>query len=124
MEKFHQVDFGRCPRAFCHGQAVLPVGQSDVPRTFTVKIFCPSCRDIFHPRLSRHAPIDGAFFGTTFPHMLLQTYPEYMPAATTTKYVPRIFGFKIHSTAHEASLRAKQEAKLYRKQAMVAQQRR
>mmetsp|Transcript_10895 Transcript_10895/g.18244 ORF Transcript_10895/g.18244 Transcript_10895/m.18244 type:complete len:175 (+) Transcript_10895:135-659(+) len=41
VDKFNQVDFGRCPRVFCHGQPVLPVGQSDIPRTNTARIFCP-----------------------------------------------------------------------------------
>ena len=49
-EKFSQVDFGRCPRVFCQGQPVLPVGISDVPRNYCVNTFCPRCRDIFYPK--------------------------------------------------------------------------
>ena len=41
VEKFQHVDFGRCPRVYCQGQPCLPVGQSDIPRQRTVKIFCP-----------------------------------------------------------------------------------
>ena len=52
-EKFRNCDFGRCPRVHCHGQACLPVGQSDQPRTNAVKIFCPRCEDIYYPRSSR-----------------------------------------------------------------------
>eukprot|EP00008_Paramoeba_atlantica_P011822 CAMPEP_0201490760 /NCGR_PEP_ID=MMETSP0151_2-20130828/27315_1 /ASSEMBLY_ACC=CAM_ASM_000257 /TAXON_ID=200890 /ORGANISM="Paramoeba atlantica, Strain 621/1 / CCAP 1560/9" /LENGTH=217 /DNA_ID=CAMNT_0047876831 /DNA_START=63 /DNA_END=716 /DNA_ORIENTATION=+ len=114
LDKYENVEFGRCPRALCQGQPVLPVGQSDIVRTFTVKDFCPKCQDIYHPRLSRHATIDGAFFGTSFPHMFLQTYPEYQPPLCTQSYVPRIFGFRIHPTAHEAALKAKNEMKLQR----------
>lgn len=40
--------------------------------------------------------IDGAFFGTTFPHLYLQTFSELMPQPRTTTYVPRVFGFKVH----------------------------
>ena len=35
LDKFKHIHFGRCPRVYCQGQAVLPVGQSDIPRTHT-----------------------------------------------------------------------------------------
>jgi casein kinase II subunit beta len=50
LEKCKNVDFGRCPRVYCSGQSCLPMGQSDVPRTSTVKIYCPKCEDIYYPR--------------------------------------------------------------------------
>ena len=43
LDKYKNTHFGRCPRAFCQGQPVLPVGQSDVPRMHTSKVFCPKC---------------------------------------------------------------------------------
>jgi len=89
LEKFHKADFGRCPRVFCHGQNVLPVGQSDIPRVNTAKVFCPRCRDLYFPKYSRHANVDGAYFGTTFPHLLMQTYPELVVPRPTQAYVPR-----------------------------------
>ncbi|GMI37569.1 hypothetical protein TeGR_g5960, partial [Tetraparma gracilis] len=49
-EKYRQADFGRCPRVFCQGQSVLPVGLSDLPRNYTVNVFCPRCHDIFYPK--------------------------------------------------------------------------
>jgi Casein kinase II regulatory subunit len=45
--------------------------------------------------------VDGAYFGTTFPHLLLMTYPSLRPARTTESYTPRIFGFKLHASALE-----------------------
>ena len=42
---------------------------------------------------------DGAYFGTTFPHLLLMTYPSLRPPQVTDPYVPRVFGFKLHPTA-------------------------
>lgn len=50
LEKYKNAEFGRCPRVYCCGQPCLPVGQSDVPRQSTVKIYCPKCEDIFTPR--------------------------------------------------------------------------
>jgi len=99
MEKYTTADFGRCPRVFCQGQQVVPVGQSDLPHTNTVKLFCPKCLDLYYPKFNRHCSIDGAFFGTSFPHILLATYPELLPPRPTQSYVPRIYGFKIHKSS-------------------------
>ena len=35
VDKFQNVNFGRCPRVYCVGQPVLPVGRSDLPRNYT-----------------------------------------------------------------------------------------
>ena len=140
LDKYKNTHFGRCPRAFCQGQPVLPVGQarllpapqqptcpsplspdararnknrlipprwpsrvaqSDVPRMHTSKVFCPKCSDIYYPRSQRQANVDGAYFGTTFSHLFLQTYWDLVPPAPTMTYTPRIFGFKIHRTAKQ-----------------------
>lgn len=43
------------------------------------------------------ADIDGSYIGTTFPHLFLMTFPSAIPPPTTMLYVPRVFGFRIHS---------------------------
>ncbi|KAK9121108.1 hypothetical protein Syun_018725 [Stephania yunnanensis] len=96
LEKYKNYDFGRCPRVYCCGQPCLPVGQSDIPRSSTVKIYCPKCEDIYYPRSKYQGNIDGAYFGTTFPHLFLMTYGQYKPQKPSQSYIPRIFGFKIH----------------------------
>ncbi|RNF15861.1 putative dynein heavy chain [Trypanosoma conorhini] len=97
-EKFAEGEFGRCPRVFCGGQAVLPVGQSDVVRESSVKLYCPKCQDIYYPRSSRHRTLDGAFWGTTFPHLFLMHLRDSGKVITKPKqhYVPRIYGFRLH----------------------------
>ncbi|XP_030965353.1 putative casein kinase II subunit beta-4 isoform X3 [Quercus robur] len=95
LEKYKNYDFGRCPRVYCCGQPCLPVGQSDIPRSSTVKIYCPKCEDIYYPR-SKYQDIDGAYFGTTFPHLFLMTYGHLKPQKASQSYVPRVFGFKMH----------------------------
>lgn len=40
--------------------------------------------------------IDGAYFGTTFPHLFLMTYGQLKPQKPSQNYVPRVFGFKLH----------------------------
>jgi hypothetical protein len=74
-EKYRTASFGRCPHVFCQGQPVLPVGLSDLPRNYTVNVFCPRCHGLFFPKSTRQANIDGAYFGTTFPHLYLMTHP-------------------------------------------------
>ncbi|ETV99919.1 hypothetical protein, variant [Aphanomyces invadans] len=98
LEKYQNVDFGRCHRVYCQGQPVLPVGQSDIPRHTTVNIFCPRCRDIFFPK-SQRQDTDGAYFGTTFPHLFLMTHLALVPSPPAQVYVPRVFGYKVHKAS-------------------------
>ncbi|XP_026377097.1 casein kinase II subunit beta-3-like [Papaver somniferum] len=95
-EKYKRVEFGRCARVSCSGQPCLPVGTSDIPRGGSVKIYCPKCEDIYFPRCKYQSNMDGAYIGTTFPHLFLMTYPSAKPAKPVQTYVPRIFGFKVH----------------------------
>ncbi|GMH53872.1 hypothetical protein TL16_g01551, partial [Triparma laevis f. inornata] len=94
-EKYKMAAFGRCPRVFCQGQPVLPCGLSDLPRNYTVNVFCPKCHDLFYPKSTRQSNIDGAYFGTTFPHLYLMAHPETIPTSSSVKYVPKVYGFKI-----------------------------
>ncbi|CAM8906554.1 unnamed protein product [Rhodiola kirilowii] len=93
LEKYKSYDFGRCHRVYCAGQPCLPVGQIDIPRSSTVKVYCPKCEDVYYPR-SKYQDVDGAYFGTTFPHLFLMTYPHLKPQKPSQSYIPRIFGFK------------------------------
>ena len=79
VAKYMCCDFGRCPRVFCHSHPLLPVGLVDVPFEKSVKLYCGRCEDIYTPRASRHSSIDGAHFGTTFPHLFYLVYPSLMP---------------------------------------------
>jgi casein kinase II subunit beta len=98
-EKYKEATFGRCPKVQCNGESMLPVGRHDLPRRFSVNVFCPRCQELYYPKSSRQGSMDGAYFGTTFPHLFLLTYPEYTPPReereNLQKYVPKVFGFKI-----------------------------
>ncbi|OXA60937.1 casein kinase II subunit beta [Folsomia candida] len=100
--KFKRGDFGQCQRFLCENQNCLPVGISDVPGEGTVKLFCPRCRDIYIPKMTRHQQLDGAYFGTGFPSMLLLSMPELRPVVPSRKYEPRLYGFKIHPLGMKA----------------------
>lgn len=64
-----------------------------------LQVYCPLCEECYSPRSKYHDSIDGAFFGTTFPHLLLMTYPQLQAEAPAEPYVPRVFGFKLSSAA-------------------------
>eukprot|EP01105_Mastigella_eilhardi_P006843 TRINITY_DN18358_c0_g1_i1.p1 TRINITY_DN18358_c0_g1~~TRINITY_DN18358_c0_g1_i1.p1 ORF type:complete len:281 (-),score=101.39 TRINITY_DN18358_c0_g1_i1:52-894(-) len=100
-DKYRQGDFGRCPRVSCQSQGLLPVGLSDLPGNHTVKMYCPRCEELYFPKLQRHVNVDGAFFGTSFAHLLLMQYPELCPqrANPSQRYVPKVFGFRLHKSA-------------------------
>jgi casein kinase II subunit beta len=76
-EKYEMSHFGNCPRTNCDHARTLPVGLSDVPGQDTVKLFCPSCLDVYIPPNSRFQTVDGAFFGRTFGALFLMTFPDY-----------------------------------------------
>ncbi|KAG8977566.1 casein kinase 2 regulatory subunit, partial [Tulasnella sp. 427] len=80
LEKYKKADFGRCPRVLCYQQPLLPCGLTDLPYEKPVKLYCPRCEDLYSPKSSRHGSIDGAYFGSTFPHMFLMVYPHMIPS--------------------------------------------
>ena len=85
VDKYEAGHFGYCPRVFCHSHPVLPCGRSDLPGLDTVKLFCPNCIDNYSPPSSRFHGVDGAFFGTTFPHLLYQCYRDLFPSIVAPK---------------------------------------
>lgn len=57
-------------------------------------ILCSACHMIVS--LTPAIDIDGAYFGTTFPHLFLMTYGHLKPQKPSQSYISRIFGFKLH----------------------------
>ncbi|KAJ2506894.1 casein kinase 2 regulatory subunit, partial [Coemansia sp. RSA 2049] len=96
--------------------SLLPVGITDQPNVKGVKLYCSRCEDVYNPKSKKHALVDGAYFGSSFPHMLFQVYPTLKPAPSEQRYVPRIFGFKIHAIAElhrwQADQREEQKKRL------------
>jgi len=77
-EKYMLGTFGTCQRVLCERQFVLPIGLSEELSTSRVKTYCPRCQEVYVPK-QKHLDIDGAYFGTSFPHVYLKTYPELYP---------------------------------------------
>jgi len=102
FEKYELQHFGQCPRVFCNGAKVLPVGTSDTPGQETVKLFCPSCMDVYTPPNSRFQSVDGAFFGTTFGCLFFMTFPDINVKGTAAKN-------GVHAAQNEQTQAAVQE---------------
>ncbi|CAM9890411.1 unnamed protein product, partial [Ectocarpus sp. 8 AP-2014] len=97
--KYTLQEFGNCPHFLCKGQSVVPLGVRDEPHIETVKLYCPKCQDVYvHPSHAAQR-VDGAYFGTTFPHLFFMTYGTLVPDPLDKTFVPRVFGFRVHSTA-------------------------
>ncbi|KAI9795718.1 MAG: casein kinase 2 regulatory subunit [Sarcosagium campestre] len=99
LDKYKKGDFGKCPRVMCEHYPLLPMGLSDVSNVKAVKLYCAKCEDVYNPKSSRHATIDGAYFGTSFHNILFQVYPALIPMKSIQRYEPRIYGFRVHAAA-------------------------
>jgi len=75
------------------------MGQHDTPNISAVKLYCAKCEDLYNPKSTRHASIDGAYFGTSFHNILFQVYPAVQPTKSLRRYEPRVFGFRVHAAA-------------------------
>lgn len=114
--RYSRGDFGICPRFNCVRERLLPVGLSDLLGEARIQRYCPSCNDIYHWSSERYWNIDGAAYGTSFPHFFFLSFPsfvrqvidgDYKDYSTYTSrrikctlppsilYEPKIFGFKL-----------------------------
>ncbi|KAG7194509.1 casein kinase 2 regulatory subunit [Scheffersomyces spartinae] len=101
--KFERNEFGSCPRYYCDSMHLIPVGPLDISGQETVRLYCPCCNDTYVPQSLRFLNIDGAFFGTTFPGLLVQMFPEIenqcrirLNKYKNEEFGLRLFGFRIN----------------------------
>lgn len=62
----------------------------------------PLAQELYDHNVPGGNYIDGAFFGTTYAHLFLQTFSDLRPPPVSQRYVPRVFGFKIHKVEEQA----------------------
>lgn len=98
LKKYKEGFYGSCPRYYCAKTKVLPIGMSDKFGKGDVKMFCPSCEDMYHTGVHENDLVDGACFGTNLPQMFFMAYPTLHPSPTLGHYVPKLYGFKIHGS--------------------------
>lgn len=102
-EKHLSGQFGVCPKVTCERYNVLPVGLSEELKVSRVKVYCPRCSEVYVPAL-KGINLDGAYFGCSFPHVFLQSYPDLRPTLPNAPYVPKIYGFKLYKQEENEAL--------------------
>lgn len=112
VAKYNNKDFGVCPRSYCDLNPVLPCGLYDEYDKDNVRLYCANCNDIYLPTKQMFKKLDGAYFGTAFPHLLFLNVPKLLKPknnssmAISREYTPKIYGFKLHKKWHKVSLQS------------------
>ena len=77
-----KCEFPTCPYEMCKGTRMFPIGMSDELKSTGngegVKFYCPRCGEVYNPVDPKDSMIDGAFFGPSYVHLLLQRYPDLL----------------------------------------------
>lgn len=118
-ERYASEVFGTCPRVYCAKCPVIPIGRYDEAGIENVKLYCPCCLDIYNPS-SIYLTVDGnngmhgtsqlvwpltrtsastrigAHFGTSYAHLMFQSFKELVPLARRHIYQPKISGFRVN----------------------------
>ncbi len=74
------------------------MGESDEPGKAPLRLYCPTCQDVYSPTKKAQAALDGAFFGTSFAHMFMMNFPELF-RQKREDFVPQAYGFRIHASS-------------------------
>uniref|UniRef100_A0A1I8FNG9 Casein kinase II subunit beta n=1 Tax=Macrostomum lignano TaxID=282301 RepID=A0A1I8FNG9_9PLAT len=92
--------FGVCRRVFCRKNSGFSC-LSDIPGGGHGKGVLPPLHGGVRPQLSRHLHVDGAYFGTGFPHLLFLSIRNAGPSRQPISFAPSLYGFKIHPLAYQ-----------------------
>ena len=74
-------------------------------------MYCPRCEDVYIPK-KKCPDVDGAYFGCSFPQIMLMTYEDLKPSPNDSQYVPRIYGFKIFKKKGSKYIETKKPAEV------------
>ena len=94
-EKILNGVFGVCPRLLCGGQNVIPIGMSEILKHSRVKVYCPKCEDVYISK-KKCEDIDGAYYGPSFPFILIKSHTDLVSKEKLKEFVPSIYGFKLY----------------------------
>merc|ERR1712032_169873 len=56
-------------------------------------MYCPLCEQVY---MSKFKELDGAYFGSSFPQVFLQSYTSLVPLEPPRAFIPRLYGFRLH----------------------------
>ncbi|OHT16444.1 Casein kinase II subunit beta [Tritrichomonas foetus] len=95
-EKYKRGDFPHCPRVLCKKTTLLPYGVSTDMCEHPLKMFCPTCSEVYNLKDPLFSKIDGAFFGNAWIPIFLNKYKNEIKIEKEPEiYIPKIFGFRI-----------------------------
>lgn len=58
-ERYSSEQFGVCPRVYCYKCPVIPCGRYDEVARESVRLYCPSCMDLYCPPNPIFQNVDG-----------------------------------------------------------------
>lgn len=90
--------FGKCQRAYCDSQYVLPYGEHEEVGKSNLKVYCPCCKDVYEPRNKSLDLVDGAYFGSSFAHLFELSYPSLF-TKPKQEFIGTLFGFRMHKSS-------------------------
>lgn len=95
-DKYKSDLFDKCPRTLCKGVRGLPYGEHDDFGKSGMRLFCPSCCNIYRMKNLDGKVLDGSFFGPSWIHTFLTKYRELTPENPPEEFVPRLFGYQLY----------------------------
>ena len=58
-ERYSSEQFGVCPRVYCYKCPVIPCGRYDEAARESIRLYCPSCMDLYCPTNPAFQNVDG-----------------------------------------------------------------
>jgi casein kinase II subunit beta len=94
--KYLKGCYPHCPRYHCQSTVCLPYGPCEELRESPLRLFCPRCNEVYVSDDREFSGIDGAYFGSSWIHLFLLSYPDVRKMRKDDAKPPlRLFGFKI-----------------------------
>lgn len=85
------IFLGKLPSNYTADTVKMCIGLGPVVIHVRSVIFEDVLADLFY------LAVDGAYFGTSFPHLFFQQFKQCVPKKSPDHYIPKIFGFKLYS---------------------------
>ena len=103
-------------------KSLFIVGVVDELHQDRVLVYCPRCKQVMLPSMLcsnryEEVELDGAYFGSTFPHLFFMAFPSLLPPPPlkVEPYIPRVFGFRVHNEDRAKKLKNGEELELKEK---------